>query len=54
MKVADFIELEGQVARLIAGVANDNLALIKLLQKLGFIHSSSEDDGALFFEYQFP
>lgn len=49
----DFIEREGQVARLIAGVANDNLASIKLLKKLDFIHSSSEDDGTLFFEYQF-
>jgi RimJ/RimL family protein N-acetyltransferase len=48
----DFIESEGQVTRLIAGVAADNLASIKLLQKLGFIHSSSEDNGTMFYEYR--
>lgn len=47
----DFIKSEHQVTRLIAGVATDNLASIKLLQKLGFIHSSSEDNGTLFYEY---
>jgi RimJ/RimL family protein N-acetyltransferase len=48
----DFIESEGQVTRLIAGVATDNVASIKLLQKLGFIHSSTEDNGTLFYDYR--
>jgi len=48
----EFIESEGQVTRLIAGVATDNVASIKLLQKLGFIHSSSEDSCTLFYEYR--
>ena len=48
----DFIESEDQVTRLIAGVATDNVASIKLLQKLGFIHSTSEDNGTMFYEYR--
>jgi len=48
----DFIESEGQVIRLISGVATDNIASVKLLQKLGFIHSSSEDDGTMFYQYR--
>ncbi len=48
----DFIKSEDQVTRLIAGVATDNVASIKLLQKLDFIHSSTEDNGTIFYEYQ--
>lgn len=48
----DFIKSEEQVIRLIAGVATDNIASIKLLQKLGFIHISREDNGTIFYEYQ--
>jgi len=48
-----FIKSEAQITRLIAGVATDNIASIKLLNKLGFIHSSSEDNGTMFFEYRF-
>jgi RimJ/RimL family protein N-acetyltransferase len=48
----DFIKSEDQVTRLIAGVATDNVASIKLLQKLDFIHSSTEDNGTMFYEYQ--
>lgn len=47
----DSFESEDQITRLIAGVASDNIASIKLLRKLGFIHSSSEDNGTMFFEY---
>jgi len=50
--VIDFIKSEDQVTRLIAGVATDNVASIKLLQKLDFIHSSTEDNGTMFYEYQ--
>ena len=49
----DFIKSEDQVTRLIAGVATDNVASIKLLQKLGFIHSSSEVNGTMFYQYRF-
>jgi len=49
----DFIESEDQVTRLIAGVATENVVSIKLLQKLGFIHSSTEDNGTMFYEYRF-
>jgi RimJ/RimL family protein N-acetyltransferase len=48
----DFIEIEDQVTRLIAGVATDNLASIKLLQKLGFSHSSSEDNCTMLYLYR--
>jgi RimJ/RimL family protein N-acetyltransferase len=48
----DFIASEDQVTRLIAGVATENVASIKLLQKMGFIHSSSEDNGTMFYEYR--
>lgn len=48
----DFIESEDQMTRLIAGVATDNIASIKLLKKLGFIHSSSEDNGTIFYQYR--
>jgi len=47
----DFMEAEKQTTRLIAGVASENIASIKLLNKLGFVHESSEDNGTLFFEY---
>lgn len=49
----DFIKSEDQVTRLIAGVDTDNVASIKLLQRLGFIHSSNEDNGTMFYEYRF-
>jgi len=49
----DFIKSEDQITRLIAGVVPDNVASIKLLHKLGFIHSSSEGNGTMFFEYRF-
>jgi len=48
----DYIKSEALVTRLIAGVDTDNVASIKLLQKLGFIHRSSEDDGTIFYEYR--
>ncbi|KGJ87532.1 GNAT family N-acetyltransferase [Colwellia psychrerythraea] len=48
----DFIDSENEITRLIAGVATDNVASIKLLHKLGFMQSSSEDKGTIFFEYQ--
>lgn len=48
----DFIGSEDHVTRLIAGVATDNVASIKLLQKLGFILSSSEDNDTIFYEYR--
>ena len=47
----DFIESEAQTTRLIAGVATDNVASIKLLQNVGFIHIPIEDNGTLFYEY---
>jgi len=47
-----FIATEDQITKLIAGVSADNVASTKLLRKLGFIHSSSEDNGTMFFEYQ--
>lgn len=47
----DFIELEGKITHLIAGVATDNEASIKLLHKLGFNKNSNEGNGTMFFEY---
>ena len=48
-----FLESEAQITRLIAGVAAENVASITLLNKLGFIHSSSEANGTMFFKYLF-
>ena len=48
----DFIESEGRITHLIAGVASDNLASMALLKKLGFSNRSSEENGTLFFEYR--
>jgi len=47
-----FLESEDKITNLIAGVAKDNVASIKLLHKLGFIKSSSEDNGTIFFDYR--
>jgi len=47
-----FLESEDKITNLIAGVATDNVASIKLLHKLGFIKSSSEDNGTIFFDYR--
>jgi len=48
-----FLESEARITRLIAGVAKENFVSIKLLNKLGFIHNSSEPNGTMFFEYLF-
>ncbi|GLX83712.1 GNAT family N-acetyltransferase [Thalassotalea eurytherma] len=48
----EFIRSEGQIMNLVAGVAPDNVASIKLLHKLGFNKVPSNDNGAVFFEYQ--
>lgn len=48
----EFVRTEGKVTHLIAGVTTDNVVSINLLHKLGFIKSSTDDIGTLFFEYR--
>lgn len=52
LKLLDFIESEGRITHLIAGVASDNFASMAVLKKLGFSNRSSEENGTLFFEYR--
>jgi len=47
-----FINHENKLKRLIAGVDANNLVSSKLLNKLGFINCSSENNHTIFYEYQ--
>jgi RimJ/RimL family protein N-acetyltransferase len=46
------IKYENKIKRLIAGVAINNIVSSKLLIKLGFVNSSSENNETVFYEYQ--
>ncbi|WP_191603414.1 GNAT family N-acetyltransferase [Marinomonas algicola] len=46
-----FIEHENKIQRLIAGVDRNNLLSSRLLHKLGFVESASENSETLFYEY---
>ena len=48
----DFIKHENKIKRLIAGVATNNIVSSKLLHKLGFVKSASENNETDFYEYQ--
>jgi ribosomal-protein-alanine N-acetyltransferase len=48
----DFFKHENKIKRLIAGVATDNIVSSKLLHKLGFVKSASENNETIFYEYQ--
>jgi len=50
----DFIKHENKIKRLIAGVATNNIVSSKLLDKLGFVKSASENNETVFYEYQLP
>lgn len=46
-----FIKSEHHVMKLIVGVDLDNLASIRLLNKLGFINHSNDNNCSMFLEY---
>ncbi|MEA2074092.1 MAG: GNAT family N-acetyltransferase [Campylobacterota bacterium] len=48
----DFLTYENRIKRLIAGVSISNIESCKLLKKLNFIKSDSDDNETLFYEYQ--
>lgn len=48
----DFIIHENKIKRFIAGVDTNNTVSSKLLHKLGFVKSASENDETDFYEYQ--
>ena len=48
----DLIKNENEIKLLIAGVAPDNIVSSRLLIKLGFIKSISENNETIFYEYQ--
>ena len=48
----DFIKHENKIIRLIAGVATNNIVSSKLLHKIGFVKSASENNETDFYEYQ--
>lgn len=50
----DFIKHENKIKLLIAGVATNNIVSSKLLHKLGFVKSASENNETVFYEYQLP
>ncbi len=49
----DFVNHENKLNRLIAGVDVNNLASIKLLNKLGFTKSFQKENEPMFYEYKF-
>ncbi|PKG37245.1 GNAT family N-acetyltransferase [Psychromonas sp. Urea-02u-13] len=48
----DFINNENKINLLIAGVATNNIVSSRLLNKLGFIKSDSENNEIVFYKYQ--
>ena len=48
----EFIRHESKIKRLIAGVATNNVVSSRLLHKLGFVKSASENNETIFYEYQ--
>lgn len=48
----DFIKHENEIKLLIAGVSPDNIVSSKLLSKLGFVESVSENNKTIFYEYR--
>jgi RimJ/RimL family protein N-acetyltransferase len=48
----DFIKHENKITQLIAGVATNNIVSSKLLLKLGFVKSASENNETVFYEYR--